>query len=173
LWQDGGICLKKMKNKRESFGTEMISWQAPEFVQHARGPLWVMVMSALAIGLIFYGIVADSIAFSLVVVLFAGVFFLTHKHQPKIVQMAITDLGVVVGEKFYPFSQIRKFWIIFDPPEVKTLNLRLGQGAVRDVAIQLDDQNPSEIRALLANEIQEWTDRTETLTEILIRVLKL
>lgn len=155
------------------YGTPMIAWRAPEFKEHERGQLWIFAMSVLAIGLIIYGILTDSIAFSVVIILVAGVFFLTHNHKPQIVEVIITDLGIKFGERFYSFEDVKVFWIIFDPPHVKTLNFRTSRGVVREVCIQLEDQNPSEIRAFLGAHLSEWKNRTETLAEILIRILKL
>ncbi len=162
------------ENKNQiSYGTPLIAWQAPEFLEHKRGPVWVFVMSVLVVGLILYGILTDSIAFSVVVVLLAVVFFLTYNHKPEIVDIVITDAGIKFGPRFYPYEDIGLFWIIYDPPHVKTLNLRITRGVVRQIAIQLGDQNPAEVRALLSQEVSEWKNRTETFSEILIRLFKL
>ena len=125
------------------------------------------------ISLIVWGIFSHSTVFSVVVLLLAGVFYLTHKKQPREIDAAITGLGIVFGDEFYPFVDVRKFWILYDPPEVKTLNLLLKKGTVREVQIELQNQDPSEVRAILTGEIEEWSDRVETLSEVLIRILKL
>jgi predicted membrane protein len=161
------------QEEKISYGNTMIAWQAREFVEHKRGRLWVSSMSAIAILLILYGILTDSIAFSIVVVLLAGVFFLTHDHKPKIVDVYITDLGILFDNRFYAYEDISAFWILYDPPHVKTLNFKTSKGLLREIAIQLEDQNPAEIKAFLSAEVPEIKNRTETLSEILIRILKL
>ena len=49
----------------------------------------------------------------------------------------------------------------------------MNRGVFKEIAIQLGDRDPAEIRAFLSTEIPEWKNRKETLSEILIRVLKL
>ena len=166
-----------MKNKnaeKQNFGEKILAWRAPEFHKPVRGAPWMFVMSALVLALIAWGIFSDSVAFSAVVVLLAGVYFLTHNRDPQIIEIAVTDLGVLFGEKFFAFSEIDKFWIFYEPPLLQSLNLKLNRGAVREIAIELSDEVlPAEIRAVLENEIFEDRERRESLSEILIRALRL
>lgn len=154
-------------------GTPLIMWNAPEYAEHDHGPLWKGVMSIIVVALIIFGIITDSIPLVIVVVLFSGVYFLIHSHKPKILDIAITDVGVKNGDKFYSFEEIQTFWIIFDPPHVKTLNLKVKKGLEKEISIQLQEQNPAEIRAFLNTQVPEWKNRTETFSEVLIRILKL
>jgi len=160
-------------NQKKDFGREVISWQAPEFAEHNRGKWWIFCMTIIAISLIIYGILAESVIFSIVIILLVGVFFLTHNQKPKIVKIALTNTGIIFANRFFPFEDIRTFWIIYNPPEIKTLNLRMNRGVFKEIAIQLGDRDAAEIRAFLSTEIPEWKNRKETLSEILIRVLKL
>jgi hypothetical protein len=164
---------KNQKPAKVNYGTPLIRWRAPEYANRDRGPVWKGVMSVIVISLIAYGILTDSVPFALVIVLLVAVFMLTHKNNPGKVEVALTDMGVRFGERFYPYDDIRAFWIYFDPPEVKTLNLSVSKGAIREVSIQLEEENPAEIRALLSSEVKELKNKSESLTEILIRILKL
>ena len=165
--------MKNKQKQKNDYGNTMISWKAREFVEHNRSNAWLSTMGLIAIFLILFGIITDSISFSIVIVLLAGVFFLTHDHKPKVVDVKITDLGIVFDERFFAFENISSFWILFDPPHIKTLNFRTSKGLLKEISIQLEDQNPAEIRAFLSAEIPEIKNRSETFSEILIRVLKL
>ncbi len=161
------------KKNKNDFGKPLIGWKAPEFVKQERGKTWYMMAGISVILLIAWGIFTDSITFILVIVLLAGVFFLMRNHEPKEVDVVITNGGILLGNTFYPYEEIQTFWIIFKPPLVRVLNLRINKGLIRDISIQLEGQNPSDIRLVLGGEVPEWKNKTEGLTDILIRVLKL
>jgi hypothetical protein len=163
----------KNKDQKQDYGTTLLSWKAPEYQYYERSRLWYMLMGIVSVSLIVYGILANSLSFSIVIVLLVGVFTLTHKEKPKIVDIVITDTGLCFDHRFYPYEDLKIFWIIFDPPHVKTLNFRTSRISTRELGIQLGDQNPAEIRALLSTQMPEWKNRTETLSEVLIRIFKL
>jgi hypothetical protein len=151
----------------------LLEWQAPEFVKHEKGKTWYLVAGILTLCLIAYALYTGSATMAIVFIVLAGVYILTHNQQPKVVDIKITQLGLFVGEVFYPYNMVRAFWIVFHPPVVQTLNLRLAGKAGTKITIQLDSQNPVEVRALLAKEIPEVEGQQETMNEMLIRLLRL
>ncbi len=150
-----------------------LAWKAPEFINHYRGVRWFLIAGILTILLIGYAIYSQSATMAIVFVVLAGVYYLTHNQEPKIINVEITDLGVYAGKDFYPFNQINAFWINYHPPYVHNLTLRLSDKTRTKVVIQLDVQNPVEVRRTLAKEIPEVEGGNESLMEILIRLLRL
>ncbi len=165
---------KSKDGKEFNYGSTVITWQAPEFREVDRGPNWFLAAGVLAVMLIAWSIWQDAYPFAIVVILIAGIYFLTHKEKPKSVEIAITTNGILADGRFYSYPDLDSFWIIFDPDnDMRTVNFYAKSGLVREVTLQLGDQDPSEVRSFLSAHIYEQTDRTETVIEKIIRVCKL
>lgn len=151
----------------------LLSWKAPEFINHQRSTTWFLVAGGLLTFLIAYALITQSATMAIVFIVLAGVYYLTHNQEPKIIDVKITELGLLVDQKFYPYHMINSFWMVYQPPYVQTINLRLGTKMSSKVTIQLDRQNPVEVRKLLSKEIPEIEGQDETLADIFIRLLRL
>src|SRR3989338_10331473 len=101
---------------------------------------------------------------AIVFLLLGGVYYLTHNQKPKIIEIQMTQLGVQVGKDFYPYNMINAFWVVYQPPFVQRLYLRVGSKSFRHVKIELNDQNPVEVRHLLAREVPEIEGGEESLS---------
>lgn len=172
--------MKKHKNKSQkrerapsAFDHAEISWIAPEAVRHERGTIWkslMLIMTLLAIGL---GIYFNAWTFSLAIGTFALVYTLVHREHPRDVEIKISNIGIKVGNRQYPFARVRAFWLIYEPPMVKTLNLLVDGELLPEVSIQLSDQNPAIIREFLMKKVPELSGKDESLTDIFLRIFKL
>jgi len=151
----------------------LLEWKTPEFIPVPRGPIWYLVASIIVIGLVVYAILTDSATMAIVFILLAGMFFMTHRRQPRIVDVRITKLGVFYDKTFYHYSAINAFWVVYHPPFVRVLYLRLGGRSYRLIKIELNHQDPTEIRNLLAKEIPEVEGMEEHGFDMLARILRL
>jgi len=150
-----------------------IEWDAPEFINHYKSKKWFLTAGITIILLVGYAIFTGSATMAIVFIVLAGVFFLTHNQEPQIITIKITDLGLFIGSKYYPFNMINSFWINYHPPYVHNIAIRLSDKTRTKITIQLDTQNPVEVRKELAKEIPEVEGAQESLMEILIRLLRL
>ncbi|MBU0727375.1 hypothetical protein KKA95_01695, partial [Patescibacteria group bacterium] len=133
----------------------LLEWHTPEFMPIPRGKKWYLIAGVLLLVLIAYAIYTGSATMAIVFILIGGMFFMTHKQTPKIVDVKITELGIGYDDKFYPYNTINSFWIVYHPPYVRTLYLKIGGKVVKYVKIELNHQNPIELRKLLVKEISE------------------
>ncbi|MBI5415004.1 hypothetical protein HZA38_05855 [Candidatus Peregrinibacteria bacterium] len=163
---------EKNAKRQVRTGSTILKWHVPEYEYRDKGPIWKFLAILLVIGLIIYGIISDSYPFSVVVALFAGVYFLTHK-KPKVIEICVTDMGIQVDHRFYEFSNIRNFWILFKPGEVETLNLHLAKNVVKEVSILLGEQDPAELREVLSRFVSELAGKDESAVDWITRKLKL
>lgn len=162
-----------IKNSPSAYDEALIYWVAPETVIHVRGPLWKTVMGILVIAVVAWGIYDGSWTFSLVIGTFAIAHYLIHLEHPKATEIKISDIGIKVGTRKYSYSQIKAFWIIYEPPYVQTLNIRV-QGKVNDdITIQLWHQSPSTVREFLMGKIPELEGQSEKLSDIFLRLFKI
>lgn len=151
----------------------IVEWDTPEFINHERSPRWFLYAGTILLILIGYAVYTGSATMAIVFVVLGGLYYLTHNQEPKVIKVQITDMGIRYGEKFYPYNQINSYWMVYHPPYVRTLNLVISDKSKTRIVIQLDSQDPAEVRKALAREIPEIEGAGESMSEILIRLLRL
>lgn len=152
----------------------LFSWRAPEYIRHKRGPAWYIGAVITVILLVFVAFLSHNWTMILAVLAFAGVYYLLHIHQhPRDIEIIISDMGIKVGTMVFPYTHIQSFWIIYQPPFVKTLNIQVDKKLYSHIVIQLGDQDPVSVRQFLCTQIQEIEGKNEPFGDILLRLLKL
>lgn len=165
--------LHIINNAPSEYDKAVISWIAPEMIRHERGIVWKITISLISAVLIAGGVVYNSWTFSLAIAAFIVVYYLMNLEHPKDVEIKLSGIGIKVGARKYPYSRIKSFWIIYEPPYVKTLNLRITGELVADITIQLNHQNPSEVRNFLMKNITELAGQSEKITDTFLRLFKI
>lgn len=162
-----------IENMPSYYDHKELSWIAPEYMTHHRGMMWKVVMSLIIVGVIAYGAFYNALTFSLAVVTFAAVHFLLNRKESREVEVVISNVGIKVGRRKYPYSKIKHFWIHYDPPYVRALRIRVDGDIAGEIIIQLNHQSPSEVREFLIDKIPELEGHHETLTELFVRAFKI
>lgn len=159
----------------EDKGKLLVEWEFPEFTKYLVSKRWYMIMSIVTVLLVFFGIFTQSYIFLLIIVLYISIIAIRHRRDPRIIDFLIFEDGIQVGEStFYEWKDIDKFWIIYEPPEVKNLYFKFDMPFRPDINIPLQDQNPVEIRNLLQQYAQEDIDKeNESFSDGLTRLMKL
>jgi len=91
------------------------SWQAPEFIAHPHPASWyaalVVVTVVLAAGV--FLVTKDYIAIGVIVVL--GVIVgLSAKRQPRLISYELSNSGLNINDKKYPYSSFKSFSMLRD-----------------------------------------------------------
>jgi hypothetical protein len=154
-------------------GEVLYAFHAPEFMQYERGPAWYFVAGVISLVLIAVGILTQSIAFVGAFLLFIAVYFLVHHHDPRLIEIAITQKGIRAGAEFYPFEQIENFWLIDQQPYVADLKLRLKKSFNAVVTLHYFGQDPAQLRELLVPHAAELLDQKENFFDTLTRLARL
>jgi len=165
--------LYKLHNEPTAFDNVVLSWVAPEAIRHERGKKWKVIMSLLVIVSTVGGIYYNAWTFSLVILTFAFVYGTIKLEHPKDVEVKISEIGIKIGGRKYAFGRIKAFWVIYEPPYVKTLNIRVQGKFNEDITIQLNGQDPSEVREYLLEKIPEMEGQDEKFTDIVLRIFKI
>lgn len=166
--------MKKSQNKHKDHRTVLLEWETLEFIPNYRGKTWYIVAGLIMGGLIAYAIFTGSITMAIVFAMVTVLFLLTNNKEPKIVKVTITDMGIRYKGRFYPYHHINAFWMVYHPPYVRVLYLRLSNGHnYKHLKIELDAQKPQEVRTLLLKEIPEIEGAQELTSDLLARILRL
>ncbi|MDD5110691.1 MAG: hypothetical protein PHI63_05795 [Patescibacteria group bacterium] len=157
----------------ENHGAVLASWDFPLLESRQRGRRWFITMGIIGTLMAIYGIWTGNLLFVLLLVLFTMTYLLMQR-QPTQVRFTISEDGISMGRTFYPYRELKKFWIIYQPPDVKALYLEFQNPLKPYFPIPLVDQNPVTIRHALLDYVMEDLHRTEEPTlDQLSRFLKL
>ncbi len=157
-----------------NFGNIVYSWSFKEYEKFSRGKRWYWIMALLAAALIAYAVFTANYLFALIIVLFGIIIFLQEINEPVELDFGITDTGIVVGTKYYPFNELEKYWIVYNPPLVKVLYFEPKTAIKHRLHIPLLDSDPVVLRDFLNQYLIEDLDKEEEpLSDRLGRLLKI
>ena len=142
-------------------GNILAAWEYPEYIQYARGWMWYMIAGLITALLLVYSYFSDNRLFMIIIVLVAVVFVIANSRRPETISFAITEGGIIIKDKFISYSDITNFWIIYQPPSVKTLYIEPSSIFSPRIQIHLENQSPSAIRELLLQYLTEDLKKEE------------
>jgi len=162
-----------MENTPSAFDKPILAWVAHETIQHERGTVWKVLMSVIVISTVVWGVMNNAWTLSLAVAAVAIVHYLAHLERPQEVEIKISEIGIKVGKRKYPYSRIRAFWLIYEPPFTSTLNIRVEGDFFGEISIQLGEQSPSKVRETLMRHIPELEGQSEKFSDIILKLFKI
>lgn len=142
-------------------GDVLHAWTVQEYEQHERAVSWYIVMITVGLFLILFALFTGNFLFALIIILFGIIMFLQAHQVPLQVPFKITELGVILNDRFYPWIELKDFYIIYQPPMVKTLYLDTVSSFRPLLRIPLLDMNPVEVRNTLKEYLEEDLDKEE------------
>lgn len=152
--------------------TVLLSWQSTKEVQK-KDLKWYSLVGFVILFPVIYSIwVQDWFVLIIITIILPVIFF--HQKNRGIINASykITPLGIYENEKFYPFSEVHSFWIVFNQ-RVKTLNVVFMKKYLPQLSIDISNIDPLKIRAALSKKIPEQEKRGEGLIDYLIRIFDL
>jgi len=142
-------------------GKVIFQWKLKEFEKYEKNRRWYLTMGILAILFVIFGLYTANYLFVLIVVLFAIIISLHDIQEPEELSFALTETGIVLGNKYYRYSELENFWFIYKPPEVKTLYFTLEDSIKHRLQVPLLDNDPRPIRKHLLQYIEEDFEQEE------------
>lgn len=171
---DQGLENLPDNQNNQDFGEVLASWQFQEFFQHQRGRVWYIIFILAIVGLLIFAYTSKNPLFAIIIILGLIVYVISEKRGPQTIEIALTEDGVILHNKFIDYEDLDSFYIIYYPPLVKNLYLQPRNSFKPLISIPLEDQNPVEIRRLLLAYLAEDLEKEEApLTEGLTHRLKL
>jgi hypothetical protein len=162
------------KNTLTEYGKILAAWQVDEFPNHDRSRLWYVLGAIGAVALIIHAIFTANFLFAIIVLLGGLIILLSTFRAPEKLEVAITSTGIIVGDHYHPYKEIKDFSIAYEPPEVKLLYFDFVSSWSPLISIPLEDNDPNYLRECLLPFCLENLERTEeTLTDYVKRLYKL
>lgn len=101
-----------------SASIEPVSWTASEYIEHAKGLSWFVLLGLGLVALValVYFMTGKDIFASVMVGIAGLVFGIFAARPPKVLQYSISPAGVQIGEKLYPFKEFKSFAVLTEGP---------------------------------------------------------
>ncbi|MDZ7797987.1 MAG: hypothetical protein U5L76_00115 [Patescibacteria group bacterium] len=142
-------------------GKTLLSWDFSEYDIPNRGKLWYVSTLLISAAILVWSIFTGNYLFTLVIILVGIIFVFQNRKKPKILECRIKEDGIETGTSFYDYNDIKKFWIVYRPPETKVLYIDFKSSLKPTLPISLEKQNPLEVRKVLKKYIEEDLEKEE------------
>lgn len=135
-----------------SFGAapSPVDWTASEYVYHAKGPGWFLLLAggALVLLALIYLLIRDVVAVVLLAV--AGIAFgVFANRKPRVLAYRVDEHGITVGQKHYPFTDFKSFSVAQDGP-LHTVSFMPLRRFMPPLSIYYDPQDEDAILDVIA-----------------------
>jgi hypothetical protein len=139
-----------------------ISWDAWEFKHYAKSLGWYVTLVSVFILLIAFFIIVESDIFAAVSLGIIGILIIIFSRQlPQRVTIELTEKGVHFGNLFYPYKQLKYFWVVNNDRH-KTVNFTTSALVNNVVILELENEDPEEVSDFLLKYLPEHHLTEET-----------
>lgn len=126
-----------------------LGWQALEYKYYEKSVGWYVALVSVFILLMAFFIIIESDIFAAVCLGLICVLIIIFSRQvPQQVAIELTDRGIKFGNLFYPYKQIKYFWVVHNAHH-QTVNLQTSALINNTVILELDNQDPEAVRNFL------------------------
>ena len=163
------------QEKLEKYGNVLHSWSFKEFEEYRRNFIWYGIFLGIIILIAIYCIVNKNFLFLVIIVMFATLEVMFKFKKPNIIDFGIYEAGIRINDNMFFGEEIKEYYIIYDIDRgVKKIYFLLKKITQSSICIELERQNPTEVRESLNKYIKENTERKyEHFSDHITNILKL
>jgi hypothetical protein len=162
-----------MQEENLAYGKTILSWEALEYPKHERSLWWYIAAGILGGLLLIYALITASFPFAVVILMIGVILLLSHMREPARMPVHITTNGMIMGNHFHPYKELKDFSIVYDPPRAKILYVDFQSLWQPLISLPLEDEDPNKVREALVPFLLENLRRDEeSLTDTIARVYK-
>lgn len=128
--------------------------------------IYVKIIGLVILGASFiYSIISKNYLFSMIIFLIVFIYYFesSKKIKEKIKttnKFYILEDGILIDEEFFGWDSIKEFYIIYYPQEkIKKIYFKLKNILISRIYINIENENPNEIREILNQYIEENLER--------------
>lgn len=105
--------------KTKASKTDVVQWQAKEYISPDKSPIWYAALGIVVIGLIALDILVLKTFFtvSLLAIVIAAVVIVMHIRPARMINYTLDAEGLRVDDQLYPLSDYRAFGVLHDGKE--------------------------------------------------------
>ncbi|MBI2483112.1 hypothetical protein HYV74_02945 [Candidatus Uhrbacteria bacterium] len=153
--------------------TPLLTWTFAEYEQYDRDRRWYAIAIVIAAALLIYAFTTRNFMFAVIVVMLAVVFYLRHTQEPRRMTCTITESGVVLEDRLYPFTELVDFWVVAIEGTRSVLYVHPRKNLRPRIGIPVESVEPEELRRVLRAHLPEREGEEEPTSDVFARILKL
>jgi len=161
----------KTSEPAESSHAFEISWRAPEYVYYHKTPDWFWAVGIIGVILVAIAYFTDNLLFGFLIIVGAAAFGLYGARKPNVIRAAISNEGLHIGNRLFPYETLQSFWIFYRPGGIKELSIASQKLFMTYIKVPLGDQDPNEVREFLLQFLQEKPQK-ESLVDTIARLIR-
>lgn len=144
-------------------------WEVNEYEHYGHPMAWFVIMGSLGSILLLFSIITGNLLFSAIIILSGIILYLQNNQTAQVVPVAIAELGIVIGNRFYPYKELDTFFLVYQPPQVKILFIETKSSLRPMLRIPLLEQNPIALRGTLRKYLKEDLEKEEPASDKIAR----
>ncbi len=86
-----------------------ISWKIEEYAHREKGPDWFWALGVIAIAGAAIAIIDHDVLFGIFIIIAAIILGFYAARKPDVIEIAISDAGIMIRNYFYPYEKIKGF----------------------------------------------------------------
>lgn len=149
----------------------LYSWEFDD--NKNRWSLWYIIALSFVIWISIWWFFTAQYWMSFIILLIAWLAYFVENNSEDKVEVKITDLWINIAQTFYDFTGIDSWWIVYSWDEPIILRLNLNKKWLRNIDVKVNRVIVSDIKNFLPNYIKQTPKIELTLSEKMIKLLKL
>ena len=133
---------KSSETSQPNTGKILFSWSAYEYEYYEKSTDWYWWVGFFALTFLGFALWQRSFLFAFVVLLSWFTIVLYAVRPPQMIQFAIAERGVLIGNRLYQWHNLKSFWIFYNPPIRKELVIAPKKTFLSTLKINLGDTDP-------------------------------
>ena len=144
-----------------------LSWKTEEYAHRKKSPDWFWALGIIALAGGAAAMLVGNILFAILIAIGTFVIIIYAARAPSIITVTLTEKGIVVNNRLYPFNSVEYFSISHNsnPP---SLILQLKNILLPKVSILIRDVPDSAVAEFLEEYLEEREEEEESLLERLM-----
>lgn len=149
----------------------LLAWEAAEFKHYHKNLGWQITYWAIVILIVGYQVISKDLFGAITVFLIALFAFILSLQHPRRIAISLTDKGLYLDDVHVPYKSMRHFWIV-DTNTHRTVNIETTTYLNRLVILELEDQDPEDVRQVLLQQVEEHENTEPTITQQISHYLR-
>ena len=151
----------------------MLTWQTKEYNYYPKGYVWKTVFFSLSlVTIIIFAFWLKNYPLTILTIISLAAFYISAHKKPKEITILINDQGIKVGQSFFPYKNIKSFWIFYQEKGDKELSLKIKALLIPDLRIPINHQDPIQLRHILLKYNIPEEKQVESLLDLILKIIR-
>lgn len=148
---------------------ETIQWKAPEYHYSKKSSDWFWAVGIIAFSASAAAVMFNNVIFAIFIILSAFTLSLYAARKPSLINIEMSERGIVIDKYFYPHQTLEKFCLTEKKYGIMLI-LKSKKIMFPYITVQIEQIEPDLIRKYLSRHLTE-EEMFEPLTQIVIEYL--